>query len=506
MKQLAKRILVVEDERIVARELQLRLRDFGYDVPTTVATAEDAIRSASEHCPDLVLMDIRIRGERDGIETAEILRRRYDVPVVYLTAHSDDATIARAKATGPLGYLLKPLKPGELKSAVEIALYKHEMSRQLRERERWFSTTLRSIGDAVISTDPMGLVTFMNPVAETLTGWRSEDATGQTLGSVLQLVDELTKSNVENPIARALRSGKVVKVEASMTSRQGTERSISDSAAPIIDDQGRVLGGVLVFSDVTDERRLRRQLELSDRLASLGTLAAGVAHEINNPLTYILANLAASIEVLRDQPSQPWIDEVTSALGDAVTGAVRVKAIVADMTVFSRPSSEIRAHADSHRAIQQAVEMTRHQLRGRAELVTRLAPVPPCRIDESRLGQVLVNLLINAAHAIEPGNASRNAVTISTHHDDQRIWIDVADTGSGIPDEIKARIFDPFFTTKQPGSGSGLGLAICHGIITSVDGTITVESADGTGTTFRITVPIAATRRRAARPRPRDRR
>jgi two-component system cell cycle sensor histidine kinase/response regulator CckA len=247
-----KYILVVEDELVVAKDLQRTLSSLGYNVPTTAASAEDALRMASKRCPDVVLMDIRIRGELDGIETASIFRSRFDVPVIFLTAYADAETVARAKAAEPHGYLLKPVKKEDLRSAVEIALYKHVMERRLRERERWFATTIRSIGDAVIATDAAGQITFMNPVAELLSGWRMEDAKGRSLADILQLVDEFTKKAIENPIARALREGRVVNVEGVAVSREGHQRTIADSAAPIRNDSGDIMGAVFVFRDVSD--------------------------------------------------------------------------------------------------------------------------------------------------------------------------------------------------------------------------------------------------------------
>src|SRR6266545_2937465 len=137
----ARSILIVEDEGIVAKDLQQTLGELGYDAFAVAFSAEDAIARASERCPDLVLMDIRIKGGRDGIATAEILKARFGVPVVYLTAHADEGTIERAKKTEPFGYLLKPVKAAELRSVIEVSLYKHEMERRLKHRERWFSTT-----------------------------------------------------------------------------------------------------------------------------------------------------------------------------------------------------------------------------------------------------------------------------------------------------------------------------------------------------------------------------
>ncbi|HSY38506.1 MAG TPA: response regulator, partial [Polyangia bacterium] len=238
----SKTILVVEDERVVARDIQRSLVDLGYQVPATASSAEQAIRLASERCPDLVLMDIRIKGERDGIEAATILRKRFDVPIVYLTAYADEATVERAKLTQPFGYLMKPVKTYELRSAVEIALFKHEMDKQLRDRERWLATTMRSIGDAIISTDAAGRINYMNPVAEALTGWSAEQAFGRMSEEVLRLErDDRGRTPMANPLQVVLDEGRPLNVDGILVHAAGPDCFISDSARPILGDGGSVL-------------------------------------------------------------------------------------------------------------------------------------------------------------------------------------------------------------------------------------------------------------------------
>jgi len=173
------RILVVEDEAIVAKNLQRRLERINYSVPAIVATGEDAITKVKLQQPDLVLMDIVLQGVMDGIEAAEKIRANYDIPVIYLTAYADKKTLERAKKTEPFGYMTKPFDDKELSITIEMALYKHRMEKKLKERESWLSTTLKSIGDAVIATDGAGRVIFMNPVAVSLTGWQQEEASGR---------------------------------------------------------------------------------------------------------------------------------------------------------------------------------------------------------------------------------------------------------------------------------------------------------------------------------------
>ena len=183
-----KQILIVEDEIIIAEGLQRKLKTMGYAVPVTVSSGEEAITKIKENSPDLVLMDIVIHGKMDGIETAGQIHSLFDVPVVYLTAYADEKTLQRAKITEPFGYLIKPFKERELQITIEIALYKHEMEKKLRESERilreknqWLIAVIESIGDAVIATDPQGTIRLMNPIAEALTGWKQNDALGKPL-------------------------------------------------------------------------------------------------------------------------------------------------------------------------------------------------------------------------------------------------------------------------------------------------------------------------------------
>jgi PAS domain S-box-containing protein len=485
-----KTVLVVEDERVVAKDLQRTLTRLGYRVPLTVASAEDAVRSVALECPDIVLMDVRIRGELDGIETARILKNRFDVPVIYLTAYADAETVRRAKSTEPLGYLLKPVKLDELRSTVEVALHKHEMDRRLRERERWFSTTLRSIGDAVVSTDASGRVTFMNPVAETLTGWSTTEARGRHVSEVVNLVDEKTQKKLDDPITTALKSGRIMHVDGSLVAREGHQRAIADSAAPIVDDDGSTVGAVIVFRDVSEQRKVQHDLELTDRLASLGTMVASVAHEINNPLTLVLGGLGIALDELKRRKgelgSPAWLDELCATLSQAEYGSEQIRNIVADLRTLSRPAASGSA-VDVRRALNWAIEAAAHELRGRVKVTTAFGKTPWVHADETRLGQVFVNLLVNAAQAMSsrPRESAELKLTTSTGTDGQ-VFVEIADNGTGIPAELLEKIFDPFFTTKKETGGTGLGLSICRGIVTSLGGTLTLESTVGVGTTFRV--------------------
>lgn len=497
-------VLVVEDDRIVAKDLQQRLAGMGYDAFAVASSSEEAVGRATEKCPDIVLMDIHIKGQRDGIQTAQILKDRFHVPVVYLTAHADEATIDRAKRTEPHGYLLKPVKTEELRSAIEVGLYRHEMERRLREREQWFSTTLRSIGDAVVTVDLAGRVMFMNPAAETLIGLKAANAIGKSARDVLHLVDQRPPASDPTPLDTALRTKQRVELEDAglLDLSGGAQRSISDCTAPVI-DEGQMLGAVMVFRDVTEKKKMQKQLELADRLSSLGTMAAGAAHELNNPLAIVVMNAELiAEEVTRHRldlkakvslaAASQRMDNIAESLGELQSAASRMGRIVSDLRTFSRPPQQTAEAVDLARCVEWAVRATSHEFHHRAKLVTQIGETPTVSADETKVVQILVNLLINAAQAIAPGNAERNEVCVTTRTDEGgRAVIEVRDTGEGITQDVLKRLFEPFFTTKAPGFGTGLGLSICHGIVRSLGGEIQVASEVGKGTTFRVLLPPA---------------
>jgi diguanylate cyclase (GGDEF)-like protein/PAS domain S-box-containing protein len=258
-------LLVIEDERIVARDLKLSLESLGYCVSAIADSGEMAIEKADELRPDIILMDIRLKGEIDGITAAQTILDRFDIPVIYLTAHSDEATIEKAKFTHPLGYIIKPFEERELRAIIEMALYKHKMERQLKENARWLSTVLNSIGDGVITTDMAGRITLLNPVAEKLTGWCCGEAMGQDSAEVFKLINESTRKTVPSPIAEAIATGLAVLLpkQTLLIRKDGIEVPIEDSVAPISqhqgtaaikDGSGHITGAVVIFRDLTQQR------------------------------------------------------------------------------------------------------------------------------------------------------------------------------------------------------------------------------------------------------------
>jgi len=258
--------------------------------------------------------------------------------------------------------------------------------------------------------------------------------------------------------------------------------------------------------DVTARKELEARLVQADRLAALGTMAAGVAHEINNPLGYVLLNLewvARKLPgVAKDPSSMPAILEM---LKEAREGAERVSTIVRDLRSFSRADGEARGYVDLGAIVHAAIKIAGHEVHRRARVTTSIEQTGSVWANEGRLEQVVINLLLNAAQAMPEFSADRNEIRIGVRPEGAtHAVLEVSDNGSGIPADVLPRIFDPFFTTKPVGVGTGLGLTVCHSIVASLGGTITAYSHPGEGTTFRVVLPTSSGHRSDPPPPSRD--
>jgi PAS domain S-box-containing protein len=293
-------------------------------------------------------------------------------------------------------------------------------------------------------------------------------------------------------IAHAVRSAIELGTPYSMDHRvirpDGSVRIVHEQSQIQYDSAGKPLRMIGTVQDVTEQRTTEAQLVFADRLSSIGAMAAGVAHEINNPLAAVLANLDL---IARGLAAGRGIDELRERVADASEGAERVRAIVKDLMVFAR-AEDRRRPVDVTTVLESALRMVSHDLRYRARLVRDYGEVPPVLGNEARLGQVFLNLLRNAIQAFRDDDVDRHEIRIATSLDARgRVIIAIADNGSGIPPELQSRVFTPFFTTKPQGVGTGLGLSICHRIITDLGGEITFGSLVGQGTEFRIAVPTS---------------
>jgi PAS domain S-box-containing protein len=367
----------------------------------------------------------------------------------------------------------------------------------LRHESERLAVTLRSIGDAVITTDNQGRVTLLNAVAERLTGWTLAEGQGRDIHEVFDIVSEDTGEPCENPIARVLATNGVVGLanHTALRARDGAVYSIADSGAPIAARDGRILGVVLVFRDVTEERRTEAQLRQAMKMESIGRLAGGVAHDFNNILTGIVG--FTQLAQLRLDAGAPVHSDLTHVLNLAN----RAAALTRKLLTFSRMQPVELQPVQCNALIDESVHMLARVIG--EDIRIDFTPDPDLwavQADAGQLEQVLMNLAVNARDAMPGGGTLRITTANCTLTAPQPavpravqpgayVCITVADTGCGITPDVREHIFEPFFTTKSRGKGTGLGLAVIHGIMQQHGGSIRVESAPARGATFMLYLP-----------------
>jgi PAS domain S-box-containing protein len=340
--------------------------------------------------------------------------------------------------------------------------------------------------------DARGVVTDCNEAMVAILGSSREAVIGIEL---LALGGDPTREKIAGLI-RETMEGKSARYEGRYTSQTGGKTTDVQALFVPIHGPSGVLGGIGIVEDVSERKRIEAGLVRADRMASIGTLAAGVAHEINNPLVYVTLGLELierELLRLRARPQPPTAEEWERVRGwcsDALAGAERVRTIVRDLRTFSRGDDERTVPVDVEKVLDSSINVAMSHIRPRARLLREYQRLLPVLADESRLGQVFLNLLVNAAQAIPEGAPEKNRIVVRTSQGAGReAIVEVEDTGAGIEPWKMERIFEPFWTDKPLGIGTGLGLSIVHGIVTALGGQIQVRSAPGRGTTFRVTLP-----------------
>ncbi|MBN1347921.1 PAS domain S-box protein [candidate division KSB1 bacterium] len=745
-------LLIVEDERLVSEDLRRCLEKLDYHIAGIASSGEEALQKAEEQKPDLVLMDIILRGKMNGIEAANRIRSCFNIPIVYLTAYTDTDTLTRAKVTEPYGYIVKPFDERDLYCTIEMALYKDKIEKKAKSSEQWFSTTLTSLSEAVITTDTNGSITFMNPVAEALTGWIHQDALGKNFKEVFQIVTDDKRTPVEDPVSIALKERSSVGFtnRSLLFTQDGTKTPIEDAASPIIDSKGNILGVVVIFRDIserrqteleltereqnfralasnandgiliaagegchvfanqkackitgysaeelmkisikdlshpsehpkllkrfrqrikgekpptyyetriihkdghvvpieltaakttwhsqpadlviirditkrkqadneirkltqflnlvidsanlwlctidenaniliwnraaeansgylrdevvgsnkiwqwlypdkiyrteimrkiadmnqgrasfeefqttictksgerkmlywsvkhlsgekndimgvvmvgrdiTEEKRLERQLMQSQKMEAVGRLAGGIAHDFNNLLTAILGNTELMLfDMAAGEPMRPDLEQIKRA-------AERAASLTKQLLAYSRKQPLQQKLIDISMIVENMQEMLKRIIGDDIKIILLLEKkLHRVKADPVQLEQILMNLVINARDAMPEGGTlyikSKNALIDKNYckyfmfaRPGKFVCLSVQDTGIGMDNPIKEQIFEPFFTTKAAGVGTGLGLSVVYGIIKQHQGWITVDSEPGEGSVFNIYLP-----------------
>jgi PAS domain S-box-containing protein len=491
------RVLVVEDEVIVARTIASQLNQLGYIVTGTASSGKAAIAKASETKPEIVLMDIILKGDMDGIAAASYIREYLDIPVIYLTAYGDNHTLERAKVTQPFGYIVKPFTIKDLQVAIEIAILKHKLEYDLKENRDQLATILNSMSDAVIATDNRGIVTFMNPASELLTGWKREEALGNDVSKIFHLIDEVTGSAIENPVNKVLREHQVVYLDnfTSLIAKDGRRIPIGDSASPLMGRPNQISGVVVVFWDISERIQtelLQKALEKEQELNHLKSLfISTVSHEFRNPLT-VIQTAVELIELqgtnLTEDKRNTYLQRIQSAvqsmkhlmedvlfMGRVEAGKLVCNPTPLNLAIFCRELIEEFSSVGSN---SHPIVFTCHSKHTEAVM------------DERLLHYMLINLLSNAVKYSPQGGTIHFCLNCTPI--DGIATFQIQDQGIGIPEADKDKLFESFYRASNVKSiqGTGLGLVIVKKCVEAHGGQIAFTSQVDIGTTFTIRLPL----------------
>jgi two-component system cell cycle sensor histidine kinase/response regulator CckA len=492
-------VLILEDDPGSAFILKKILARGHYQIAGMARSSEEAIELARTTKPDLLLMDIQIPGRQDGVDTAEIILRELDVPLIYMTAYSDEATIERARRTAPFAYLLKPYREKEMLITIEMALYKARIDRLGKASEQRLAATLGALEDYVLTTDAAGRLTYLNPCAERVLGKSAHHCLGQPLSELLDLRERETHTRLPDIFERVMQANfRTNPAHPLVLMREnGDARLVQIQTNALTETDGLSMGRVVILRDVTQLDELEENIRRAQKLDAVGRLAGGISHDFNNLLAII--NSFADLLLLKTQPGDP----LEKYYRNIRAAGQRGTDLVARLMNFSRRAATPPKAVAPAEIVQEVEKMMRPLFRENIELIVEVPPgLPQLHTDPGQIEQILVNLCLNARDAIaEAGRitislASRkyDAQTAAQHSLDGAgtyVQLKVSDTGCGIPTEICDRIFEPFFTTKEVGKGTGLGLAMVYHLVKQNGGRVEVHSVPGQGTDFIIFLPAA---------------
>ena len=488
-------IYLVQDERVIycnpagAQLLGFTDRDEVIDLKLLDLADPDSAALVSQRLERVALGEVN--------PPAEFGLRRPDGTRIWI-----ESTLVPLQIQGaPGGLVMARDVTRRRQTAQDVARQREQAQQRLADSEAQYRALVEASPDAMLLADLEGQVVRVNDRMLELHGFDSPD---QLLGtSADDLLQEDDRLRAAGEMQRFLAGEGSGKLSAEMIRRDGSSFPAEVNVALMHDAQGQPNGVIAVSRDISERQRLHRQLAQADRMASVGLLAAGVAHEINNPLTYVLLNLqrlAEQLPTLRPATAEEQIDadndadttnELQPLISEAQEGARRIRDIVQNLQTFSRVEGVRPEPIELNQVIDKAIKMAENMLQHRARLARDYGQIPTLAANEGQLVQVFLNLLINSAQAIEEGDVEGNEILVRTRLNGDVVEVEVQDTGPGIPAELLPRMFDPFFTTKEVGQGSGLGLSICHNMITSLGGEILAESELGQGTRLTVRLPLS---------------
>lgn len=480
------KLMIVENESIIAKDLEYSLKRLGWHTKIIANSAPEALAMARECHPDLILMDIKLGGKEDGIDVAGEISRFSDVPVIYLTAYADSDTLNRAKKTRPYGYIIKPFDERTLQVTIEMALFKHQAEKKLREKDLWLNRVVGNLTEGLIATDSQMRIRFINPSASVFTGWSSEEALDKPLGEVLRLQSDSQGESgaIEFPEISEGEFDFPIGGRYTLTGRQGDRRLVECRSAPMEEESGASGDVLLVLDDITQRKQLEIQLQQSQKMEAIGALAAGIAHDFNNILSVILGYTEMTI---RDLPAQ---SRERVHLEYVFTAGERARDLVKQILAFSRQSEQEKRPVQVSLIVKEALKLLRSSLPSTIEIQKFIRSEGLVLSDPTQIHQIMMNLCTNAAYAMkESGGVLEVGLEDTDINGEPFLRLRVRDTGLGMSEEVLSRIYEPFFTTKPPGEGTGMGLAVIHGIVSNMGGMISAVSAPGQGAEFNVLLP-----------------
>lgn len=494
-------ILFLEDSEDDVLLINRHLRRAGYQIEYQCVDNEIAFRQALAGARwDLIISDYSLPG-LNALTAITILKTEgSDIPFLVVSGEVGEETAVEVLKAGAHDVLIKN-NLARLVPAVDRELREATMRRARRKAELDLHTSeikfrriVETAQEGIWMLDRVGKTTYMNRRMAEMLAIRSE------ADMMISLLEIIVDPKIADALAIQIRGDTVTNT----TYRTQCRLRKVDGAAlwgllafnSIPDEHDGCLGHLAMIFDITEHRRLQEQLMVSDRMASVGMLAAGVAHEINNPLAATLTNLHLANETLPRliiaPNSQADHQELTEEIQDAIEASERLRNIVRDLKIFSRAPGTPQGPIQIQDILESSLRMAWNELKHRARIERDFHPMPPVLGDESRLGQLFLNIIVNAAHAMDEGKANQNVLKLSTGTDDRgRAMVRIHDSGTGMSADVLNHLFTPFYTTKAVGVGTGLGLSICHRIVQALGGEIRVESELGTGTTFHIFLPPA---------------
>ena len=476
-------ILIIDDDR-GTRETVADILGFRGYLVETAERGEDGLEKVRTRPFDATIVDIKLP-DISGLDLLKALKEASpETEVIFITGYASLQTAIQAIDGAAFAYLVKPFEMDHLLATLAKALEKQRLTRALRESEERYRLITENVNDAIFLIDLEGRILFSNRRGTELTGYHLEEFRDRPIFSLL------TPEGAQQAYARlqAAFAGQGVApfFEAEVIRKDGSRFWAEVSGTNVVKD-GQVLGRLAVARDITERKRLREQLVQAEKLATLGQLIAGIAHELNNPL----AAMVGHAQMLRLGQQDPKVAARADRIVDAAQRATR---IVRNFLTVARRHHPERVAVSVNEIVTKTLELLAYQLRvGNVEVESALAPdLPQIAGDPHQLQQVVLNLVNNAIQAMAPGGQGRLGVTSSLSPDRSTIRLAVTDNGPGIPPEHLPRVLEPFFTTKPQGEGTGLGLAIAQGIVTDHGGIIAVESTLGQGATFTVTLPATA--------------